>query len=699
MMKKLFTLYLIICYISVVTSSAQVGQWTWINGSSVHGDAGNFGVQGVPGATNEPPALYETCEWTDLNGNFWMYGGADERLGPAHNDLWEYNPITNMWTWMNGTNTPGDLGNYGVRGVPSTSNRPPCRGWGAESWVDLNGNLWMFGGVVLGVSGYNDLWMYNITNNIWTWMNGTNTPGDLGNYGTQGVPNITNNPPSRCEAAARWIDNNGDLWLWGGGTSALGAALNDLWRYNIATNTWTWMKGSNTTGQPGTYGTMGTENAANTPGNRWVHSSWKDNIGNFWLFGGYVDITTTQNDLWRYNPITNNWTWMNGSSTGNTSGVYGTKCVTNATNNPGGRFESRSTWVDNNGNLWMFGGIIGSISGRMNDLWMYCVGSNQWTWEGGDNTSSPVGNWGVKDISSPTNRPSGRQGSVGWTDHKGNLFVFGGLSDPGITIYNDLWKFSIDTNCGTTCAATSLAPVANFQSSDSSFCSGDCINYTDLSQNATSWQWSFPGGTPSSGTIQNPQGICYNTPGTFDATLIASNSGGSDTLTFINHIKVFATPPTPVITQHNDTLFCSTDPTYTSYQWYDSSTLIPGATDTLLIVTHGGNYNVAVNNEFGCQISVGITIAHNVGINEFSADNYISLSPNPVSNELLVSGNWKSGTGKSKLTIFNIIGKIIYKEEINRKSETINCKPFPAGIYFVQVVNEGGRWVGRFVKE
>ena len=696
-MKKQFILYLVILYISITASFGQVGQWTWIHGSSTPGQSGNFGTKGVPNASNEPPALYEVCEWTDLNGNFWMYGGADESY-LTHNDLWEYNPITNMWIWMNGTNTPGDPGNYGVRGVPSASNRPPCRGWGAASWIDLNGNLWMFGGRESGLNGYNDLWMYNISSNIWTWVAGSNTAGNSGNYGAQGVPNITNYPPARCEAAARWIDNNGDLWLWGGTTSALGVALNDLWRYNIASNTWTWMKGSNTTGQAGIYGVMGTENAANTPGNRWVHCSWKDNSGNFWLFGGFVDGTTPQNDLWRYNPVSNNWTWMNGSSNSNTPGVYGTKCVTNATNSPGGRYESRSAWVDNNGNFWMFGGIITSISGTMNDLWMYCVSSNQWTWEGGDNTSSPIGNWGVKGISSPTNRPGGRMGSVGWTDHKGNLFVFGGLSDPWPTMYNDLWVFAIDTNCSTSCTNNVIPPVANFLSSDSTLCTYDCINYTDKSTNATSWQWSFSGGSPSSSSDKNPQNICYLTAGTFDVTLIVSNSSGSDTLMSVNIIKVFASPPTPVITQHNDTLYCSTDPSYTSYQWYDGSTLIPGATDTILIISHIGNYNVAVHNENDCQISVGINVG-SVGFNEFSADNSIALYPNPVSNELLVSGNWKSETGKVKINILNVLGQIIYTEEINGKQAIINCKRFASGMYFLQLKAENRTVTKRFVKE
>jgi len=61
-----------------------------------------------------------------------------------------------------------------------------------------------------------------------------------------------------------------------------------------------------------------------------------------------------------------------------------------------------------------------------------------------------------------------------------------------------------------------LAPVAAFQSSDSAFCSATCINFFDLSSNATSWQWFFPGATPSSSTDQNPTNICYDSSASFD---------------------------------------------------------------------------------------------------------------------------------------------------------------------------------------
>ena len=145
----------------------------------------------------------------------------------------------------------------------------------------------------------------------------------------------------------------------------------------------------------------------------------------------------------------------------------------------------------------MFGGIVTTSGGMMNDLWMYCVATNSWTWKGGNNIPDPTGNWGTKGVSSPTNRPNGRMGALAWTDYNGNLYIFGGSSNPFATVYNDLWKFTIDPGCGTTCGASvcSPPPVPALASSDSSICTNDCISFNDLStNNPTNWLWSFAGG-------------------------------------------------------------------------------------------------------------------------------------------------------------------------------------------------------------
>ena len=59
---------------------------------------------------------------------------------------------------------------------------------------------------------------------------------------------------------------------------------------------------------------------------------------------------------------------------------------------------------------------------------------------------------------------------------------------------------------------------------------GSAVSFIDFSTGpVTGWNWSFPGGTPSSSTDKNPL-ITYNHPGTYDVQLVISGSTGSDTL-------------------------------------------------------------------------------------------------------------------------------------------------------------------------
>ena len=64
----------------------------------------------------------------------------------------------------------------------------------------------------------------------------------------------------------------------------------------------------------------------------------------------------------------------------------------------------------------------------------------------------------------------------------------------------------------------------------------------ESSANATSFAWSFPGGTPANSTQENPV-VTYNTAGTYNVTLTATNSAGNDVTTLTSYITV-ATIPT-----------------------------------------------------------------------------------------------------------------------------------------------------------
>ena len=69
--------------------------------------------------------------------------------------------------------------------------------------------------------------------------------------------------------------------------------------------------------------------------------------------------------------------------------------------------------------------------------------------------------------------------------------------------------------------------AAAFVASSYNIIIGDCINFTDLSSGSpTSWNWTFQGAETVSSTQQNPTGICYNTPGTYNVTLYVQNADG-----------------------------------------------------------------------------------------------------------------------------------------------------------------------------
>ncbi len=82
------------------------------------------------------------------------------------------------------------------------------------------------------------------------------------------------------------------------------------------------------------------------------------------------------------------------------------------------------------------------------------------------------------------------------------------------------------------------APITDFTADRLEIEVGESINFTDLSTNTpTSWVWSFAGGNPSTSTVSNPM-VTYNTPGTYDVSLIAANSAGNDSAVKTAYITV-----------------------------------------------------------------------------------------------------------------------------------------------------------------
>jgi len=278
----------------------------------------------------------------------------------------------------------------------------------------------------------------------WAWMGGSTSYNQPGTYGTLGVAAANNIPGTRM-SAARWVDKQGILYLFGGvGLDSVGAEgqLSDLWTFS--NNQWTWIGGSDLVYQAGIYGMKGIASATGWPGARGDALTWEDAGGTFWLFGGFgFDSTGTRgylNDLWKYSGGA--WTWVSGSQLVNQSGSYGTLGTASVSNVPGGRYYS-SAWLGKDGSFWLYGGAGFDSTGQvgyMSDLWRYSGG--EWTWVAGPTLWGQNAVYGTQGAARAGNTPGDRHGEATWTDSSGDLWLFAGLNPNTGAFLNDIWKFS-----------------------------------------------------------------------------------------------------------------------------------------------------------------------------------------------------------------------------------------------------------------
>jgi PKD repeat protein len=127
-----------------------------------------------------------------------------------------------------------------------------------------------------------------------------------------------------------------------------------------------------------------------------------------------------------------------------------------------------------------------------------------------------------------------------WTIYSDNL--------PSRTFINDMSIFN-DSTSNTSLRVSTYgrgmwetpinnlrALTANFSADNTNPCPGQSVQFSDLSTgNVTSRSWSFPGGTPSTSTLQNPL-IQYNSQGSYNVSLTVTNSTGNDSKTATNYI-------------------------------------------------------------------------------------------------------------------------------------------------------------------
>lgn len=133
-----------------------------------------------------------------------------------------------------------------------------------------------------------------------------------------------------------------------------------------------------------------------------------------------------------------------------------------------------------------------------------------------------------------------------------NLFTTGQMTRINATMMSDrrqLWSY--ENLIATGVLDTSLHPIsvakADFNPDRTRICAGSSVTYTEFSYNGipTTWEWTFPGGSPSSSTDINPV-VKYDTPGIYAAQLKVTNTAGVDS--FIRYDLIYVSDPQISIT-------------------------------------------------------------------------------------------------------------------------------------------------------
>lgn len=212
------------------------------------------------------------------------------------------------------------------------------------------------------------------------------------------------------------------------------------------------------------------------------------------------------------------------------------------------------------------------------------------------------------------------------------------------------------------------------------------IGNIGVSSNANSINWS----TGQQGffiPVTNSVTSIYN----FTASLGACNSFGSSTL------YVSQTPLTPTIISTSG--YLTALGTASSYQWYYSGSLIPGATTQTYVPFQNGWYSVWAGND-NCYSESDYYEFYIDAFKQINAQkDKILIRPNPVKDDLTLKFE-NEIKNEIDYEIHNSLGQLVIKSKfkIENKESKIITQALPFGFYFLNFLIDNKKFYIQFIK-
>ena len=256
-------------------------------------------------------------------------------------------------------------------------------------------------------------------------------------------------------------------------------------------------------------------------------------------------------------------------------------------------------------------------------------------------------------------------------------------------------------------AYITVLPVtsADFVASATEVFVGDSVAFTNLSENATSFFWTFEGAIPENSTEENPV-VTYNEPGYYDVTLFATNGHGYDVATKTAYIYVRAvatadfTVDTTTVLVGEPVVFINLSQNATSYYWSfpGGEPLVSQEENPEVTYPNAGVYSVTLFATNGASSDMEvkesyITVVDESNVLELSA-NDVAIYPNPASSVMNVRAE-----GLQQISIYDITGRIVFEKDVNSDNETIDISKYQRATYAIRITTDTGTFVRTLVVE
>ena len=153
----------------------------------------------------------------------------------------------------------------------------------------------------------------------------------------------------------------------------------------------------------------------------------------------------------------------------------------------------------------------------------------------------------------------------------------------------------------------------------------------------------------------------------------------------------------PDVTLSSIVSICDTDPSLVLQTGvpaggnYSGAGITSGVFNPADVQPGNHNYEYSYTDNNGCSGFASSSITVEACLNTISTSSAIKIYPNPVMNSFQISNY------SGPVTIFDLVGKVVYQQSINVSS--IDIENLPKGIYLVELVKEGKKMSYRIQKK